>query len=86
MGDVLITVKVMPDGVDTDLDALEERIRGLGYRVNNIDREPIAFGLVALMCGFVAKDEGGIADDISDAIKDLEGVSEAEVVEATLVS
>jgi elongation factor 1-beta len=86
MGDVLITVKVMPEGVDTDLDALEGRIRDLGYRVNNVDREPIAFGLVALMCGFVAKDEGGIADEITEAIKRLEGVGGAEVVEATLVS
>jgi len=82
---VLITVKVMPEGVETDLDALEERIRGLGYRVNTIKREPIAFGLVALMCGFVAKDEGGVADAIPEAIGELEGVSGAEVVEVTLV-
>lgn len=86
MGKVLVTIRAMPDGVETDMDAIQEAVKALDYQVNSTDIEPIAFGLKALIAKFVVDDTAGVADAISEEIKKIPGVKDAEVTEVTLVS
>jgi translation elongation factor aEF-1 beta len=86
MGRVLVTLKVMPDGPHSNLEDLEEKLKGVSIgKFNSIDREPIAFGLVALKPSYVVEDAGGIADSLEEKIRTISGVKAAEIVDATLV-
>ena len=84
MGKVLVTVKAMPEGVETDLDAVQEAVKALDYQLNSTEIEPIAFGLKALIAKFVVDDSAGVAD--AEEMKKIDGVKDAEVTEVTLVS
>jgi elongation factor 1-beta len=79
---VIITLKIMPEGVDVDLEDLLERIKGAvpdGTDVRANEIVPVAFGLKALRMN-VARDESmGGTDDIEDAISQLDGVAQVEV-------
>lgn len=79
---VIMTIKVMPEDVDVDLENLLERIKksipeGTDVRANEI--VPIAFGLKALRINFAREESMGGTDDIEEAIGNLEGVAQVEV-------
>ena len=82
MARVIITLKIMPEDVDVDLEDLLKRIKdavpdGTDVRANEI--VPVAFGLKALRMN-VARDESmGGTDDIEEAITQLDGVAQVEV-------
>ncbi|TFF92498.1 elongation factor 1-beta [Candidatus Thorarchaeota archaeon] len=82
MARVVITLKIMPEDTDVDLERLLDEIRenvpdGTDVRANEI--VPIAFGLKAIRMN-VARDESlGGTDDIEEAISGLKGVSQVEV-------
>jgi len=80
VADVIVTFKVMPTGVDVDLDALEAKIKEL-VKADQIKREPIAFGIVALNVVKIIPDAGGEVDKIEDQLRKIEGVSEVEVTD-----
>ena len=82
MAEVIVTFKVMPTGVDVDLDALEVKIKEL-VRADQIKREPIAFGIVALNVIKIIPDAGGEVDAIEQKLRKLEDVSEVEVTNLT---
>ncbi len=88
MGDVLITYKIMPSGVDVDLEELkkrvEEKLEGIA-KINDFSEEPIAFGLKALVVRVIVKDEGGISDRIEEILKGIENVQGVVVGEVTLI-
>ena len=89
MARVIITLKIMPEDVDVDLDKLLESIRenipaGTDVRAHEV--EPVAFGLKALRLN-VARDEAmGGTDDIEAAIGALEGVAAVEVEVVSRIS
>lgn len=80
MADVIVTFKVMPTGVDVNLDDLERKINDT-VKPTGITREPIAFGLVALRVTKPVPDAGGELDKIENMLRALEGVGEVDVVE-----
>lgn len=82
MAEVIATFKVMPTGIDVDLDALEAKIKEL-IKADQIKREPIAFGLVALNVVKIIPDAGGEIDAIEEKLKKLEEVSQVEVTDLT---
>lgn len=82
MGDVIVTFKVMPTGTDVNLDELEQKIKEL-VKPTGVNREPIAFGLVALRVTKVIPDAGGELDKVENVMRALEGVGDVEVVELT---
>ncbi len=88
MGDVLITYKIMPSGVDVDLEDLkkkvEEKLAGIA-QINDFSEEPIAFGLKALVVRVIVKDEGGISDRIEEILQGIENVQGVVVNEVTLI-
>ncbi|GBE57017.1 MAG TPA: elongation factor 1-beta [Euryarchaeota archaeon] len=86
MGRVLVTLKILPDGVESNLDELTEKLKNLDVgKFNSIEKEPIAFGLVALKPSYVVEDSGGVSDLLEEKAREIAGVKAAEVVDATLV-
>ncbi|NPA74991.1 MAG: elongation factor 1-beta [Euryarchaeota archaeon] len=88
MGDVLITYKIMPDGVDVDLERIksdvEKKLEGIA-QINDFNEEPVAFGLKALIVRVIVKDEGGISDKIEEILQGIDNVQGVVVNEVTLI-
>lgn len=89
MARVIITIRVMPEGVDVDLDDLLERIRqnvpeGTDVRANEV--VPVAFGLKALRINLARDESLGGTDDIEEALGNLEGVAQVEVETVSRIS
>lgn len=88
MGDVGAKIKVMPKGVETNLEELKQRIEASipgGVKLHDISEEPIAFGLKALMVQVIMGDEEGGTDPIEDALSQIEGVESVQVVGVGLI-
>ena len=82
MARVVITLKIMPEDVDVDLEELLARIKdvvpeGTDVRANEI--VPVAFGLKAIRMNVAREESMGGTDDIEEAISALDGVSQVEV-------
>ncbi len=82
MSQVIVTFKVMPTGTDVDLDKLENDIKSF-VDSKRINREPIAFGLVALNVTVLVEDAGGQLDAVENKLREIEGVGNIEVTEIT---
>jgi elongation factor 1-beta len=84
MSKVAVTVRVMPEGTEVDLNELERRIRELA-QVTSVSREPIAFGLEALLLVAIVPDAAGGSEPLERALQELPGVGSVQVVGITLV-
>jgi len=86
MAKALVTVKIMPESVDVDLEKIEgkvkESIRDVYGEIGEIrvEEEPIAFGLRALKFTFIIDESMG-TDAIEEELADLEGVANAQVID-----
>ena len=82
MAQVIVTFRVMPTGIDTNLDNLEKEIKA-AVNPERVNKEPIAFGLVALNVTVLVEDAGGQLEYVENKLKAINGVSEVEVTEIT---
>ncbi len=75
-----VTVQVMPESPDTDLEEVEKGIRGKLTKAANIQFEErdIAFGLKALVLT-LAWPESEDTDEIENSISEIEGVGSAKI-------
>ncbi|MFQ6020569.1 MAG: elongation factor 1-beta [Candidatus Aenigmatarchaeota archaeon] len=83
MGDVAITLKIMPDSPETNLENIKEEIAKL-VKIQDSKIEPIAFGLKALKILVITPDTGG-TEELEAKIKTIDGIAEVEVESVTLV-
>ncbi len=85
MGTVLIIFKIMPDTVDADLDEIEEKARKtiekFGGTIGKAEKEPIAFGLVALKLFFSLDENKSNLEPLEENLRSIEGVASAEVID-----
>lgn len=82
MGKVAAEIKVMPNSPEIDLDELQERLESSlpeGAKINNVDREDVAFGLVALFPTVIVPDGAGGTESVEDAFADVDGVESVGV-------
>ncbi|WP_297519458.1 elongation factor 1-beta [Thermococcus sp.] len=80
-------IKVMPTDPEINLDELEAKLREAlpeKFGLAKVEREPIAFGLVALKFYVLAKDEEGY--DLDQVIEAFEKVENVESVSVGTVS
>ena len=82
MAQVIVTFKVMPTGIEVDLDKLEKELKVASHS-ERINREPIAFGLVAINVTVLVEDEGGRLESMENKLKAVDGVGSIEVTEIT---
>ena len=82
MVEVILGLKVLPKEVTVDLDQLEENIKS---KINpeRIQRQPVAFGLVAILITKVVEDAEGEVDRVEKLLKSIENIGEVEVTGLT---
>ncbi len=83
MGSVLVRLKVLPDDISVSLDDLAEQVsRKLpqGSILLRRDKEPIAFGLSALILDVKVSEGEGILDRLESSIKEVEHVSQVDII------
>ena len=84
MGDVVATIKLMPENPDVDIAKIKEdvvkSIPGEA-ELHKIEEEPIAFGLIALNVMVVVGDIEGGTEKVEEALSKIEDVSSVEVVD-----
>ena len=88
MGDVAITYKVMPEGLEVDLQVLKGALGdelGKICKVNSIEERPLAFGLKALIVQVIMKDGEGVVDKLEALIMEVPGVQSADVEDMGLI-
>lgn len=83
MGRLIARVKIMPADVDVNLDTLVEKVKGSmpdGIQVKRYNKEPIAFGISALILDMVMDEDTASTDSLEDRLRSIDGVGEVEVV------
>ena len=86
MASVVVTIKIMPDGVDTNLKAIEDSahviIRQYGVQSDTkVEIEPIAFGLKALKLVFLMDEAKGSTEELEKSLAQVHGVMSAETID-----
>jgi translation elongation factor aEF-1 beta len=91
MGTAAIKYRVMPEGVEVDVEALKaqisETVVKAGAQLHGIEVVPFAFGLKALETTVMVEDKvgGGIPDAVEEALGGLDGVQSVEMLEMGLI-
>lgn len=80
MGEVSVTLKVMPEGKDIDLEKMRDEINSL-IDPHEIGEEEVAFGLKALNVVKVIPEDAGGTDDIEEKLLEIEGVKDVRVTD-----
>ena len=82
MGKVAARLKVMPQSPEIDLDALQERLENSlpeGAKISRVDRDDVAFGLVALLPTVIVPDDAGGTEAVEESFTGVEGVESVSV-------
>jgi len=84
MAKVIVKMRIMPDSPDVDLAALEQKVREKitafsGMPVNNVETNPVAFGLKALDVTFAVEESKGDTEVLENQLSELEEVTSVEV-------
>ena len=82
MGKVILELRVMPKDVEIDLEKIEKEIVEK-VKPEKIEKEPIAFGLVAIKITKVVEEVEGVVEKLENEIRGIEGVGEVEVINLT---
>ncbi len=85
MAKVVVTLKIMPESPDVDLDNLQKKILkkikdAFGETETKVEREGIGFGLNALKILFVM-DENKKTETLENSIREIEEVQSVDVVD-----
>ncbi len=87
MAKVVASIKIFPSDPSMDISELKVKIEENLPKDASIiasKEEPIAFGLVALIANVAMPEEiSGKMDEVEEALKSTEGVSEIQVVNVT---
>ena len=84
MAKVMVSLKIFPSDIVTDMNGLKETIKKSlegKATIYKFDEEPVAFGLVALVAHILMpEEESGVMDEVERRLKSINGISEVEVL------
>ena len=88
MGQVAVVLRVMPQGVETDINEMAKGVHAsmpAGVTVRGMQVKDIAFGLKSLLVAVVMSDSGGLLEMTERAIAKVPHVESVEVMEQGLL-
>jgi len=88
MGRVAVLFRLMPHGVETDLQAVAKQLPAAlpaGVTIRGLQVKDIAYGLRSLLVSVVMDDTGGILDSTEHALAKIPEVESVEVMEEGLL-
>jgi len=78
MAYVIVTLKIMPKEVETNLEDIEKKakveIESFGGEIGKVEIEEVAFGIRALKILFVMDESKGSTEPLEEKIKTIEGI------------
>ena len=84
MADVIITLKIMPESPETDLEAVKvgaaKLIEEHKAKLEKDEIHPVAFGLKAVHLVFTRNEDLGSTDALEEAIGGVAGVQSVSVI------
>ncbi|MGM5484277.1 MAG: elongation factor 1-beta [Nanobdellota archaeon] len=86
MAKAIVSMKVMPESPEVDMESAQEKIEGkvkefAGETEIRKNIQPVAFGLKAINITFVMDEEKGATDPLEEDLKSLEEISSVEVTD-----
>lgn len=88
MGQVAVLFRLMPQAVETDLDAVAKEVRQVmpaGVTVRGMQVKDIAYGLRSLLVSAVMPDAAGVLQSAEEALAKIPHVESVEVMESGLL-
>ena len=88
MGQVAVLFRLMPHGVETDMQAMGTAVRGAlpdTVTVRGLQVKDIAYGLKSLLVSVVMPDAGGVLQSTEEALARVPNVESVEVMEEGLL-
>jgi len=88
VGQVAVLFRLMPQGLETDLNEVANGIRTAlpaGVTVRGMQVKDIAYGLKSLLVSVVMDDAGGVLDSTERALAKIPHVESVEVMEEGLL-
>lgn len=84
MTKVMVSLKLYPSDVVSDMTNLKDKVRKSlegSASIYKFEEEPIAFGLVALVAHVLLPEDGaGATDEVEERLKRIPGISEVQVL------
>jgi elongation factor 1-beta len=88
MGQVAVLFRLMPHGVDTDLEAMAKHVASAvpaAVTIRGMQAKDVAYGLRSLLVSVVMDDAGGILESTEHALAKVPEVESVEVMEEGLL-
>ena len=87
MGDVAVIYKLMPEGLEVDLDVMRVSVEKIASEHGKviIEERPVAFGLKALLVSIVMPDKTAKPDLLEEQLGAVEGVQSVNTESLTLI-
>ncbi|MCL2687901.1 MAG: elongation factor 1-beta [Methanobrevibacter sp.] len=84
MGEVVATIKLMPESPEVDLEQMKIDVQNIvneDAELHKVEEEPIAFGLVALNVMFIVDDGEGGTEIVEEKLSNIPTVNSIEVMD-----
>lgn len=88
MANVVITMKILPDSPERNLDELGKIIEKALIKFGKIYKksvQPIAFGINAMIFSVIMEEKAGGTDPIENEVRKIKGLGDVEVTDVTRI-